>query len=115
MKKRCVLLTVIFVLLFTVSAHAMEARYATKTASLRINAGIATCKVYISEGASDEIDATIRLYKDNTCIKTWRENGVGYINLDDTKAVSSGYYYELIVEYTINNVEQPDLYASQRY
>lgn len=104
MRKIALVLAVIMVLMsLPVSAMAAEPRAISIVPGITFNGTTAICEVSIvGNNMSDDLAATIRLYRGNTVIATWFANGDGYIDFSRTKIVTAGYTYTLTVSLTYN-------------
>lgn len=109
MKKRCILLAIAFVMLFSVSAYAMAPRGFGDFANLSFNGRTAICQVNIACDSDETIDATISLCRGNVCIADWEESARGLLQVRKTHTVSQSGNYTLIVDFTINGLEQVPL------
>lgn len=104
MRKVFAILTVVVLLAsLAMPAAAAEPRIVTIRPSLTFSDGIATCDVaMVGNTMNDELSATIRLYRGNTLIATWRVEGQGYITFNRTKSVAQGFRYKLTVDLIFN-------------
>lgn len=114
MRKMSLILAVVLLLTtLAVPALAAQPRAITIMPSITVNGTTATCDVRcVAERTSDELVATIRLYRGSTLIATWVEEANGYIFFNKTKTVTSGYTYTLTVDLTVNGDPCPTASAS---
>ena len=108
MRKLAFVLAIILALSTPTSVLAASERYGTNEYSLSISGTTATCSVeIISKNATDEIDISVSLYRDNMCVNTWVAEGTGSVYFNKTHPAASGYTYRMTVYYKINGVAQP--------
>lgn len=113
MKKIALLLAFVLVFSIPLTAHAATPRIISILPELSFDGYTANCYVSIfGNGDSEEIDATIKLWREDTCIKTWFASGVGYVYWDTTTYISKGHTYTLTVDATIGGVEMSRVSAS---
>lgn len=114
MKKRvCILATVLLVL--SVTAGAVETRWATPIPKLTFNGTTATCEVEIwANSTSDKISTTVKLWDGSACLKTWTDSDSGVLSFSEThsKDIQSGKSYKMTVDYTIAGKSYPQLSTS---
>ena len=112
-KMSLILAVVLLVTTLAVPAMAAQPRAITILPTITVNGTTATCDVScVGERTSDELVATMRLYRGSTLIATWVERGNGYIFFTETKTVTSGYTYTLTVDLVINGKTCPTVSAS---
>lgn len=104
MKKRAVLLFVVFLLLIssTVQSYA-EFRFINITPSLEFNGNVANCSVSIIR-VGKTIDATLSLWHGGTCVASWHKTKLSSVVISETATVVSGVTYTLTVSGTIDGV-----------
>lgn len=56
---------------------------------------------------NNDIDIVVKLWKENSCIATWKESGAGYVYLSKNKTVEKNHEYTLTIDATINGKTQP--------
>lgn len=104
----CVLAIVLIVTSLAVPAIAAEPRASTAAPSLSFDGTTAICAFRaVGDLLTDELEATISLYRGNTRIAYWTAEGDGYIFFSQTKTVTSGYTYTMKVSLTINGEALP--------
>ena len=102
-KVALLLVMVLLVSVLAVPTMAAEPRIVTIAPSLSFDGTTARCGVsMVGNMATDELEATIRLYRGSTLIATWYAEGNGYIFFSKEKVVTKGYNYKLTVDLTIN-------------
>lgn len=102
-KVSLVLAMVLLLSMLAVPTMAAEPRIVTIIPSIAFEGTTAKCGVsMVGNMATDELEATIRLYRGNTLIATWYAEGNGYIFFSKEKVVTKGYNYKLTVDLTIN-------------
>jgi len=114
MKKRYILLFVMFIFLFLTSANAQSERAASRYAKLTFDGTVARCDVEIATtNLRGNIVAVIELCEGNSCINSWETSGTGFIYFSDsTTTVQKGHSYVLSVKYTIDGKPQSPLTSS---
>ena len=86
----------------------IQTRNANISPGLKIDGTTATCSVLVVGNAeNDEITVVVKLWKGSSCIATWNESGIGYVNFLENKTVSKGAEYTLTAEVIINGIRQP--------
>lgn len=106
MKKLAFLLA--FVLVISMPVHAFATPRATITSpKLSFSGTTATCKVTIvGNNTSEYIQATMKLMNGTTCIATWNASGYGYVTMTKTATVTKNRSYTLVLDVSINGVQQ---------
>ena len=108
MKKLALLLAVIIILAFPLTAHAAEERMLSIYPSLSFDGTTAECSVVVTGNyATDDLDVVIKLWRGSTCIRTWYASGDGYVFWEGTATAAKGKTYTLTADVTINNVTKP--------
>ena len=109
MRKIALILAVVLVMSsLMVPAMAAEPKMVTVVPGLTFNGTTATCELRaVGNYLTDDLVATIRLYRGSTLIATWNTEADGYLFFSDTKTVTKGYSYTLKVDLTINGVDFP--------
>lgn len=107
--KRVAAMTLALIMLLAVMAQAAgPAKVPQARTSLTFSGTTANCSVNIrANNSNDAISATVKLWKGNTCLYTWNENGTGRISFQKTAPVSRGAAYKLTVDFTCAGVKQP--------
>ncbi len=107
MRKIALLTALVILLVVPISVQAVEPRLITQSLNLSYNQSVATCTAnIIGESTSDYLKATIKLWRGNSCIKTWEEAGNGYIFFSKTATIIPGNTHTLTVDLWVNGVEQ---------
>ena len=110
MKKRILALSALFILVFTMSAQAVESRTTTSKPILSFSGTTAYCAVECAgESTSDEVKATLTLYQGTTYVDSWSGSGKGYVSLSGSCGVTSGKSYKLVLTYSINGSSKPSV------
>lgn len=108
MKNRICPIILAFFLLFSTTAYAASPRVAPVVPSITFNGTTAVCSVLvIADKSSDSIDATIKLWQGNQCIKTWTDSSTGDLDFSGKYGVSKGKTYELTVDVSISGKNLP--------
>lgn len=95
------------------SAASVEPRAITIIPGITFDGTTANCEVAIAGNyTTDEMVATIRLYRGNTIIASWRAEGDGHIFFTRTKEVTKGYTYRLVVSLTVNGQACSPVYVT---
>ena len=75
--------------------------------NISYSGNVATCVVNIyGNSTSDHLEATIKLWRGNSCIETWEETGNGYIFFSETATITPGSTHTLTVDLWVNGVAQ---------
>ena len=112
-KMSLILAVVLLVTTLAVPAMAAQPRAVSVIPSITVEGNTATCYVScVGERTSDELVATMRLYRGSTLIDSWVESGNGYVFSTETRTVTSGYTYTLTVDLVINGNACPTFSAS---
>lgn len=110
MKKRILTLSALFILVFTMSAQALEPRTTTSKPILSFSGTTAYCAVECAgESTGDEVKATLTLYQGTTYVDSWSGSGKGYVSLSGSCGVRSGKSYKLVLTYSINGSSKPSV------
>ena len=109
MRKRMLAMMLVLVLALSLAAQAAgPTRMPSARPSLTFSGTTATCSATVSgDKSTDRIAAAMRLWKGNTCLETWIKRGTGTVEFNETKTVSRVATYTLTVDYTVNDVAQP--------
>ena len=109
MRKRMLAMMMVLVLALSLAAQAAgPMRAPSAKPKLTFSGTIATCSATVSgDKTTDRIAAAMRLWKGNTCLETWIKRGTGTVKFSETTTVSRGATYKLTVDYTVNDVAQP--------
>lgn len=107
MRKGAVLLVLAILISLPFSAQAATTRATTARPVLTFSGSRANCSAYIfGNSSSDYIEATIKLWHETTCVKTWKVTGQHYISFSETANATQGNTYVLIVHWSLNGVRQ---------
>lgn len=113
---RKVSLVLAIVLIFTciaVPVSAATPRAVTIVPGISFNGTTALCEVRIvGNQITDDLDATIRLYRGNVLVTSWTTEGTGYLVFSKTATVLRGYTYKLTVDLTINGEACSTVYTT---
>lgn len=83
--------------------------------TLDFNGTTATCEVtVVGNGASERIEVTMKLMRGTTCVDSWSDAGYGYVHMKEYKTVTRG-TYDLVIEVTVNGVEEEPVSVSNTY
>ena len=116
MKKVAFILALIMMLSAPLPARAATLRDLGIAPEVTFSGSTATCTARIlGESASDYIQATIKLWRVNTCIETWQTSGYGVVSFTETANVTKGYTYSITVDAIINGVEKPRVVVYEEY
>lgn len=116
MKKKAIPFLLFLVLLFAqpVYAEAVSPRAATIWPSMAFNGTTAQCSVSVTaEHFTDDIEITVKLWRNGKCIKTWEDSGTGYLIFDRTTTVTRGYTYIMTADVTLDGAIQPTVSVSK--
>ena len=116
MKKVAFLLALIMMLSAPLPARAATPRDLGIFPRITFHGSTATCTARIlADSDSDPIQATIKLWRVNTCIETWQTSGYGTVFFTETANVTKGYTYSITVDAIINGVEKPRVVVYEEY
>lgn len=104
MKKRLVIYFLVVVMLLGIPAQA-TGRAATGAPSLSFDGTTANCGITIWGETNDEIEVTMSLWRGNFMVESWYKEDTGYLRMNESVVVASGFTYRLEVLVTINGVE----------
>lgn len=112
MKKCALIMAIIIVLSIPITANAASPRMLSIMPAITFDGTTANCSVTIvGDQLTDDLTATIKLWRGTTCLETWTASGEGYIFWDDTATVTKNKTYKLTVDVTVNGVTKPQVYA----
>lgn len=102
MKKKLYLLAtlVLLILSMCINASAAETRLITAKPTLTFNGTTAYCSVTITAAGKD-IDATMELWRGNTLVDSWSNDGTTVVQITGNCAVTKGAAYTLTVTGTV--------------
>ena len=107
MRKIALLLALVLLFSVPLSAQAATPRTIPVRSYISYSGNVATCKVRITSNfGSDQLEATIKLWRGSSCIATWNESGTGYINFSETATITPGKTHTLTVDLWVNGVAQ---------
>ena len=107
MRKIALLLALIIVISMPISAQAATPRARIISPAISYSGNTATCTARIIwTSTSNYLEATIKLWNGNSCIKTWDATGYGYILFSETATVVTGNTYTLTVDLSVDGVAQ---------
>lgn len=113
MKTRNVLLFFAVLFLLTTQANAASTR-TLLAPSLSFDGTTANCSIFVAGTApSDEVSATLQLWKGNICIAAWKQESTTYVSIKETATVEKGETYTLTVDISINGVPQATVPVSR--
>ena len=115
MKKRILILSALFILVFTMSAQALEPRTTTSKPILSFSGMTAYCAVECAgESTSDEVKATLTLYQGTTYVDSWSGSGKGSVSFSGSCKVEHGKSYKLVLTYSVNGSSKPSVSTTGR-
>ena len=109
-KSLCLMLTLLIALsmVIPVAANAATPRILSIVPGLSFSGTTAYCELtVIGDYATDKYSATVKLWKGNSCIKTWTCSGTGYIDFSKTYTVELNTDYSLSADVTVNGITKP--------
>lgn len=110
MKRRLfsTLLVLLLVASMTLVVSAATPRIPKVDISLCFEGTTAQCSLGVYEDhLTDSISATIKLYRGNTCIRTWVRSASGFLNFYEEVPAVKNAEYTLEAVITINGVTEP--------
>lgn len=118
MKKMCcsTLVVILLALMALPSiAYAAEPRALSIAPGLGFFGTTAYCEVTIlCDYATDEIEATMKLWEGNYCIATWHASDEGTLSMQKTKSnCTEGQEYTVTVDVVINGVSKPRVHIKR--
>lgn len=117
MKRKGLILLIAVMLLASmpICALASTLRSIAIVPGLKFTETTANCTVFVGgNDPYDEIEVEVKLWRGNTCLKTWTESGLGYLTFSDTWRVSRNYDYTLTATVKINGILQNPVSISKR-
>ena len=110
MRTTAFILAIVLVLTVPLTAFATP-RATNVTPALTFKGTTASCQAtVVGNSTSEYITVTMRLWRGNRLLETWTADGYGYVLMSETRTVAQGKSYRLAVNYTINGVNQPQVY-----
>lgn len=115
MKKRiaCFALAILLVAVIPLSAKAVTPRAPGILPGLSFSGTTATCSLFVSANANDNIHAVIKLWQGSRSIVTWNASGTEYLDFVNTYGVSRNTTYKLTADVTINGTSYPQVSVSR--
>lgn len=105
--RKIALLLALLLLVLPITANAATARSVYIKPGIKFNETTATCTVSITgDSMKDEIEVTVKLWQDSSCIATWKTSGTGYVYFSQSKTVTKGKEYKLTADVSINGIAQ---------
>ena len=102
MRKIALLLALVMLVSMPLSAQAVTPRTLSIHPGITYNGNVATCTARIvGNSTSEHLEATIKLWRGNSCIKTWEASGNGYIFFSETANATKGQTYTLSVDLSV--------------
>lgn len=106
MKKLAFLLAFVLILSMPIDTLAAP-RVIFAKPQLTFSGTTATCKATVTgNNTSEYIDVTMKLMYGTTCIATWNASGYGYVTMTKTATVTKNRSYTLVLDVSINGVQQ---------
>lgn len=113
MKKHvCAFLAVIILLaaIVPLPTNAVAPRTEVLAPALSFSGTTAHCELTVAcDYLTDEITATIKLWKGSSCVATWYETAEGHMNFYATRTVSLNTTYVLTADVTVNGKVFPQV------
>lgn len=113
MKKRIMPLLMVVLLVISITAptaSAVSSRVISGRPTLRISGNTAYCEAIFRSGNRDnDISVTLTLKYGIEVVDSWSASGKGSVTLSKSKAVLATGNYTLILEATVNGVDQPEV------
>ena len=107
MRKIALLLVLVILVSMPLSVQAAAPRALLVRPNISYSGNVAAFVVNIyGNSTSDHLEATIKLWRGNSCIKTWEEAGNGYIFFSETATITPGSTHTLTVDLWVNDVAQ---------
>ena len=116
MKKSALLLAIIILITMPLSVQAASTWAITIRPGLSFSGSEVTCTATIvANTTSEHIDATIKLWENGKCIKTWTSSGDGYIFFSERASAVKGNTYKVTVDASVAGVSRPTVSFSKEY
>lgn len=113
MKKTALILAIVLILSVPLTAYAAP-RTIDVIPRLAFDGTTATCQANVlGNSTSEYIIVTMRLWRGNRLLATWTADGYGYVLMSETTTVTQGKTYRLAINYSINGVNQPQVYIDR--
>lgn len=107
MRKIAALLVLVVLVSMPLSVQAVTPRTISVAPDISYNGNTATCTArIIGNSSAERLEATIKLWRGNSCIETWEEAGNGYIFFSETATIIPGNTHTLTVDLWVNGVAQ---------
>lgn len=111
------LLAISIICAIPISASAIKLRIPHNNISLYFSSGNVVCSAScVGRSPTDELDATLTLYENNSYVDSWSESGTWYVSIGDeyVNAVH-GKTYKLTLSWYINGISQPSMSEEAYY
>ena len=116
MKRRVIVLTMLFALILSLPAFAAEPRVVIVRPTLNFTETTANCQVVILGNSNDDdIVAVIKFWENGRCIETWNEEATGILNFNTTMNAVKRNTYKLTVDAVIDGDDQPTAYIEKTH
>lgn len=113
--KRIAFLLALLMFILPVTANAATPRSIFIKPGISFEEDTAICTVSVTGNSmKDNIEVTVKLWQESSCIATWTTSGTGYVNFSTTRSVRDGVEYTLTADVTINGVKQPTASISRK-
>ncbi len=114
MRKAVILLAIVLLVSAPLTAFAAT-NAATIKSKLDFNGTTATCEVTITEDKFPAyIEVTMKLMRGTTCVDSWSKTGNYYVHIKEYTSVTRG-TYDLVIEVTVNGVEEEPVSIRNTY
>lgn len=113
MKRIALFLAIVLIVSAPLTASA-TVRSISATPQLSFSGTTATCKAtVVGNSTSDKIEVTMKLMYGSSCVASWNGSGNGYVYMSKTATVTAGRTYTLVLEVTVNGVENDPVYVTK--
>lgn len=107
-KMLAILIAVLIVTSIPIHALANSSRIIVISPKLSFSDTTATCTLHVTGNYStDKIQAVLKLWDGNICVKTWYLSGTLSLTFSDTYNVIRNHEYTLTADVQINGVSRP--------
>lgn len=114
MRKAALLLAIVLIISVPLTVSAVSNSLSVEP-HLSFEGSAAVCEVtIIGNSASERLEVTMKLMRGTTCVASWSETGSAWVHIKEYASVSRG-TYDLVIEVTVNGVEEKPVSIRNTY
>lgn len=112
--KKCLSVVILLAFALCIPAYAAQLRAYQANPNLTFSGTTAKCSAICAGSKnSDKIEATLSLYQNNRFVDSWSNSGTLRVSVSGNCAVEKGKTYVLVLNWSVNGVEQPSASVSK--